>query len=1232
MKSCLYLLILVTFWLFTAPRFSLAQAKLEHKVYLIGNASDLDSKSDFLEKLATEIEKDDKRASLLFLGDFSNGPDLSQDFLLSVKGFDLRDKTKVGFIPGNKEWDDYTENGYTRLRSLENQVEDLLSNSFYPSDGCPGPFEKELDDDTILIAINSGWFIHQESKPSGTASKCDLLFESEFWELLEDIIEDNSEKNVIIASHHPVHSNGQFAGRGRLAYENIPVIGSVFASYRRFDGSPDYLSNKHYFNYRFHLDRVLDKFQGLVFVSGHEHSIEIQDINGNIHINSGAASRKHIIKKSKETLYKQKSNGIVVLSYYDDGKVETTSLELTSSGLIEKNKQTVLVPACSEYGEYSTSINHFYSKCEQSNDVTILPSSNSSRSTENQSDTLRQVKTALGIPGLQYKAGGIRSWLMGRHFRNEWSTELELPLLQMESTFGGLKPFARGGGKQTNSLKLKNSKGEQWAFRSVNKNTGRDPYDPFRNTIATSYTQELISNQLPFGDVIVSKLLDNTDILHMRPRPYIMPDDPKLGQFRSDFANLMGTLEERPKGKNKRREGFRGADIVVSSHVMYRSLFEENKNVIDRAAFAKAILFDFWVGDWDRHGDNWKWAGYKEDGKYRFQPIPKDRDHVFAIYEGVIPKIARRMLPFATNFSPEIKSVKRLTYQGRHFVNFVASKMDRQDWLDAADYLQSIFAQEKLIDEAFNGMPPELRAFSKERIKWILVQRLAQLDIAAEQIYQRFTETGLIVGSNEKENFDITRNDNGSVTVLVKSGGGKRTIFNKTFDPDITKEIRIYGLAKDDEFNLSGRASKSVKIRIIGGSGEDIIKDASEVSGRGSHAKIYDKYGEDDVTLGPNSKIKAEYQDPVFDIYDYNYSKVLPLFFPTISSDQNFTVLGVFIINNSGFNKPDFKNKFSARVQLVPDLRTNIIEAKHSYRYLVGKADLVTRFRFARADLGFDDFYGLGNANVRNKDLDALNYYNIINDNYSIASGFEKEFFNKSFSETLFGIEHFFLKPSISSSDIDGGPSIFESVLYQDLIGMGKRTNLVLQNKTEVDFRNSETFPSKGAKFELDTTLRKSVGNSDVIYGGLEASIIGHRTMSLYNPLTVSMKFGGGFTFGDEIPFYHLSALGNSQNLRAIPSNLLLGRSSTYWQSQARYSLGSSQNKILPFNYGLLSFFDMGRVYSEGESISLDDWRYGYGFGSYLAFLSGTYSLHFTLGRNDYDESFFKLGLGLGLE
>ena len=50
----------------------------------------------------------------------------------------------------------------------------------------------------------------------------------------------------------------------------------------------------------------------------------------------------------------------------------------------------------------------------------------------------------------------------------------------------------------------------------------------------------------------------------------------------------------------------------------------------DQDQVLRSRLFDIWIGDWDRHDDQWRWASFKDkNGFTYYQPIPRDRDQIF---------------------------------------------------------------------------------------------------------------------------------------------------------------------------------------------------------------------------------------------------------------------------------------------------------------------------------------------------------------------------------------------------------------------------------------------------------------------------------------------------------------------------------------------------------------------------------------------------------------------------
>ena len=105
---------------------------------------------------------------------------------------------------------------------------------------------------------------------------------------------------------------------------------------------------------------------------------------------------------------------------------------------------------------------------------------------------------------------------------------------------------------------------------------------------------------------------------------------------------MIGLLEGTPNEGKGNKAGSYGADDVVRSYELFKNLYKDHDNRIDPAAFARARVFDIWIGDWGRHEDNWKWAGFKEGNKTTYFPIPRDRDHAFSRWNGLLPFLASR--------------------------------------------------------------------------------------------------------------------------------------------------------------------------------------------------------------------------------------------------------------------------------------------------------------------------------------------------------------------------------------------------------------------------------------------------------------------------------------------------------------------------------------------------------------------------------------------------------------
>ncbi len=55
--------------------------------------------------------------------------------------------------------------------------------------------------------------------------------------------------------------------------------------------------------------------------------------------------------------------------------------------------------------------------------------------------------------GPQYRAGAVKRALLGRSYRELWTTPATVPVLDLATFAGGLTPTETGGGNQTLSLR-----------------------------------------------------------------------------------------------------------------------------------------------------------------------------------------------------------------------------------------------------------------------------------------------------------------------------------------------------------------------------------------------------------------------------------------------------------------------------------------------------------------------------------------------------------------------------------------------------------------------------------------------------------------------------------------------------------------------------------------------------------------------------------------------------------
>src|SRR5882762_2186987 len=417
-------------------------------------------------------------------------------------------------------------------------------------------------------------------------------------------------------------------------------------------------------------------------------------------------------------------------------------------------------------------------------------------STEVVGDSARTETLAAGP---RYQAGWFTRFLLGGQWREIWTTPIEVPVLNLESFDGGLIPERRGGGQQTKSLRLKSGNGRIWGFRSVDKDATGNLDPETRESAIGDIVQDLTSTLHPGGALVVAPLLEAAGVLHATPQVAVMPDDPRLGEFRSTFAGMLGLLEERME------RGVPGGGKVADTIDLLVRLDERAGEEVDARDYLRARLIDMLVGDWDRHLDQWRWIRFEEGGKQSWRAVPRDRDQAFSRFGGVFPFLIEYYTKQLTSFHASYPAIDKLTFSGRF--------TDRRFlvWLDAAAWegvTADVVARltDEVISNAVHRLPTAMYEKGGPKLERLLRARRDGLAQASRDFYLLLAARVDLRGS-ESETLALKRMARGDLEVASPR-------FRRIFHPGETDELRLY-TPRGGQVREEGSADSSIGVRVV---------------------------------------------------------------------------------------------------------------------------------------------------------------------------------------------------------------------------------------------------------------------------------------------------------------------------------------------------------------------------------------------------------------------------------
>jgi hypothetical protein len=407
-----------------------------------------------------------------------------------------------------------------------------------------------------------------------------------------------------------------------------------------------------------------------------------------------------------------------------------------------------------------------------------------------------------------YKKSIFHKIVMGNHYRKIWSTPVPVQIFNKDSIQGGLRFTKAGGDLQTISLKFHDSSGHHYTFRLIDKDQSKFLSPFWRNTIAGKITNDLTSALFPYAPMVIDTLIQSVTIHSELIGLYALPTDTSYTKYLQNIKGRLGFLYRSYKPINSQ---------VLSTEEFLEMRFK-SPTPIDTLRFLEQRLFDFIIGDFDRHRDQWEWELQKANQGQYFIPISKDHDMAFSKFrEGMIPFLLTKAQPIMQQYNGMYK-LKSLAKVGNYLDHLLLPGTTANNFISTAIKIQNQFT-DSVLQTATRKLPDTIYKLAGTELLQNLKSRRNNLTDAARAYYKLIHKKITIAGTDDNEKVIITIVNLKEVKIEMFHHG--MILLSKGYTYPITKEINIYSLGGTDKIKLSGRGKNKIRINIYGGLQED---------------------------------------------------------------------------------------------------------------------------------------------------------------------------------------------------------------------------------------------------------------------------------------------------------------------------------------------------------------------------------------------------------------------------
>jgi hypothetical protein len=681
---------------------------------------------------------------------------------------------------------------------------------------------------------------------------------------------------------------------------------------------------------------------------------------------------------------------------------------------------------------------------------------------------------------------------------------------------------------------------------SVNDTTGALLPSPLRSVLSPEAKADFLAAYHPFASTIASLLEDTIDPVRAAGRPLAVQRDT------IDMDSLLARL----------RTG--------------------SEDRVDVGAYLRLRLLDWFLGNDIEDASAWKWVAEAGARDRRWFPTRHDLSRAFARFDGLFSFV----MPL---FLDKLPSIDRPSFGGEPRGTLRA--LDRRilpaaEWTlwDSVSAVMVARCTESVIASAVESTPSDVPTHSKRDLATSLRRRRDCLNEAAREWYERMSETVDIFGSDAGDVVQMVWTGGDRLRVLVQGKG--HITFDRSFDRDVTSEIRIHALGDDDLILLRGEGGRGFRIVIFGGEGDDEILD--ERTGRDlATVRLYDA---STTRIAGRSAIHAinGAADPsgmslLASVREDRGTSVTPGLMFDVNSDVGVLLGAGPVWTRYGLFDDPYASRISVVAGYSPFVNAGKLIVESDFHGLL--PGVSTFFRARASGVERVRFFGFGNDGALAKSA-SDDYYRVTQTQYRAEAGIR--------TPTKDGLVISLGGSMAFSSTHFNGARLIDVVKP---FGVGAIADAAVFGRLLYDTRDFPFMPSEGSSVHIAVELHPAW--LDLPEGYRKAIVDLQTYLPFEDPVegTLGLREHGEAVWG-RFPYYGAAFLGGAETLRGYYDGRFAGDAAFALGSELRITAGTV-NFVMPTNVGVMGFAETGQVYT--RALGGGRWHASFGGGVWAA-------------------------------